>query len=50
MESAEQDAAIRAGKGADLPALRLHRLWIVTFEAEYDQRTSRQVVSGSAAL
>ena len=50
MEAAEQDAAIRAGKGGGHWALRLHRLRIATFEAEDDQRTSRQVVRRSAVL
>ena len=50
MEAAEQDAAIRAGKGGDFTALRLHRLRIATFEAEDDQRPSRQVVGLSAVL
>lgn len=38
MEAAEQDAAIRAGKGGDLTVPRLHRLRIAAFEAEVDQR------------
>ena len=48
MKPAEQDAAIRAGKGSDLLALRFHRLRIATFEAEGDQRSDRQVVGLSA--
>lgn len=50
MEAAEQDAAIRAGKGGDLTTLRFHGLRIAAFEAEDDQRRSRQVVALSAVL
>ena len=50
VETAEQDAAIRGGKGDGLAALRLLRLGITTFEVEDDQRSSRLIAAATAVF
>ena len=50
VEAAEQDAAIRTGKGDDLMALRLHRLGIATLAAEDGQRSGRLIAGTTAVL
>ena len=50
MEATEQDAAIRAGKGGGLSAIRLYRLRITMLKEEDDQWPNRLVIRLSAAL